>query len=132
MSNVPGSARCVVIGAGIVGNSLVHHLARLGWRDIVQIDKGPLPDPGGSTGHASNFIFPVDHSKEITAITADSWHQFKDLGVLVQTGGLEVARSPERMEEFRRRMASAKSWGIDDVELLDRAGIVDPGRGFPG
>ena len=45
MADVPGSARCVVIGAGIVGNSLVHHLARLGWRDIVQIDKGPLPNP---------------------------------------------------------------------------------------
>jgi glycine/D-amino acid oxidase-like deaminating enzyme len=58
MATVPGSARVVVIGAGIVGNSLVYHLARLGWRDIVQIDKGPLPNPGGSTGHASNFIFP--------------------------------------------------------------------------
>ena len=57
MADVPTSARCVVIGAGIVGNSLVHHLAELGWTDIVQIDKGPLPNPGGSTGHASNFIF---------------------------------------------------------------------------
>ena len=52
------------IGAGIVGNSIVWHLARLGWTDIVQVDKGPLPNPGGSTGHASNFIFPTDHSKE--------------------------------------------------------------------
>ena len=41
-------------------------------RDIVQIDKGPLPNPGGSTGHASNFIFPVDHSREITDLTLDS------------------------------------------------------------
>ena len=72
MANVPATARVVVIGAGIVGNSLVHHLARLGWRDIVQIDKGPLPNPGGSTGHASNFIFPVDHSREITDLTLDS------------------------------------------------------------
>ena len=46
MATVPSSARVVVIGAGIVGNSLVYHLARLGWRDIVQIDKGPLPNPG--------------------------------------------------------------------------------------
>ena len=64
--------RCVVIGAGIVGNSLVHHLAELGWSDIVQIDKGPLPNPGGSTGHASNFIFLTDHSREITDLTLDS------------------------------------------------------------
>ncbi len=46
------SARAVIIGAGIVGNSLVHHLARLGWRDLVLVDKGPMPNPGGSTGHA--------------------------------------------------------------------------------
>ena len=52
MATVPPTARCVVIGAGIVGNSLVHHLAQLGWRDIVQLDQGPLPNPGGSTGHA--------------------------------------------------------------------------------
>ncbi|MDH3520046.1 MAG: FAD-dependent oxidoreductase, partial [Myxococcales bacterium] len=72
MSTLPGRARAVVIGAGIVGNSLVHHLARLGWSDLVLLDKGPLPNPGGSTGHASNFIFPVDHSKEMTALTLDS------------------------------------------------------------
>ena len=46
MSTQPGAARVVVIGAGIVGNSLVYHLARLGWKDIVQIEKGPLPEPG--------------------------------------------------------------------------------------
>jgi len=49
MSAVPGKAKAVVIGARIVGNSIAYHLARLGWRDIVQIDKGPLPNPGGST-----------------------------------------------------------------------------------
>ena len=63
MSKLPAKAKCVVIGAGIVGNGMVYHLAKLGWKDIVQIDKGPLPNPGGSTGHASNFIFPVDHQK---------------------------------------------------------------------
>jgi len=45
MSTLPGRARAVVIGAGIVGNSLVHHLARLGWSDLVLLDKGPLPNP---------------------------------------------------------------------------------------
>ena len=59
-TGVPSKAQVVVIGAGIVGNSLVHHLARLGWEDIVQLDMGPLPNPGGSTGHASNFIFLTD------------------------------------------------------------------------
>ena len=80
--SLPGAARAVVIGAGIVGNSLVHHLARLGWRDLVLIDKGPLPNPGGSTGHASNFIYPVDHSREMTLLTADSIKQYSELDVL--------------------------------------------------
>ncbi|HEY0814063.1 MAG TPA: FAD-dependent oxidoreductase, partial [Pseudonocardia sp.] len=113
MVSAPPTARVVVIGAGIVGNSLVYHLARLGWRDIVQIDKGPLPNPGGSTGHASNFIFPVDHSRELTDLTLDSMRQYKELGVFTESGGYEVARTPERMEELRRRMSSARAWGID-------------------
>src|ERR1700750_3238535 len=112
MASVPSSARVVVIGAGIVGNSLVHHLARLGWRDIVQIDKGALPNPGGSTGHASNFIFPVDHSRELADLTLDSVRQYKELGVFTQSGGYEVARTEERMEELRRRMSSVEAWGI--------------------
>ena len=113
MAEVPATARVVVIGAGIVGNSLVHHLARLGWRDIVQIDKGALPNPGGSTGHASNFIFPVDHSREITDLTLDSVRQYQEMGVFTQSGGFELARTPERMEELRRRMSSARAWGIE-------------------
>ena len=63
MSSLPDRARVVVIGAGIVGNSMVYHLAKQGWRDILLLEKGPLPNPGGSTGHASNFIFLTDHSK---------------------------------------------------------------------
>ena len=51
MNALPNRASVVVIGAGIVGNSIAYHLARLGWKDIVQLDKGPLPNPGGSTGH---------------------------------------------------------------------------------
>ncbi|WP_125565708.1 GcvT family protein [Nocardioides baekrokdamisoli] len=112
MAAVPSSAKVVVIGAGIVGNSLVHHLAELGWRDIVQIDQGPLPNPGGSTGHASNFIFPVDHSREMTDLTLDSVKQYEEMGVFTQSGGFEIARTEERMEELRRRMSSAKAWGI--------------------
>ena len=118
MSSLPRKARVVVIGAGIVGNSLACHLARLGWTEIVQLDKGPLPNPGGSTGHASNFIFPVDHSREMTALTLDSVRQYKALDVFTECGGIEVARTEERMEELRRRMASAKSWGVEPVALL--------------
>jgi glycine cleavage system aminomethyltransferase T/glycine/D-amino acid oxidase-like deaminating enzyme len=122
-SPLPAAARGVLVGAGIVGNSLAHHLARLGWSDLVLIDKGPLPNPGGSTGHASNFIYPVDHSREMTALTLDSLRQYEELGVLTTCGGVEVARTEERMEELRRRMASAASWGVEPVSLVTPAEV---------
>src|SRR5256714_7934837 len=121
--SLPAHARVVIIGCGIVGNSVAYHLGRLGWRDIVLLDKGPLPNPGGSTGHASNFIYLVDHSKEMTALTAESVRQYQELGVSTQAGGMEVAREPERMQELTRRMASAKSWGIEPVALVTPAEV---------
>src|SRR5579875_2746497 len=110
---LPERQQVVIIGAGIVGNSLAHHLTRLGVHEVTLLDKGPLPNPGGSTGHASNFIFPVDHSKEMTALTLESLRQYKELGVFIESGGIEVARGEERMQELQRRVSSAISWGID-------------------
>src|SRR5690625_1470346 len=124
MAQLPQRADVVVIGAGVVGNSVVHHLADQGWHNLVLIDKGPLPDPGGSTGHASNFVFPVDHSKEITDLTVDSMRQYAELGVLDACGGIEVGGSAERAQELRRRMTSARSWGIE-AELLTPRQIKD-------
>jgi len=121
MPELPKHARAVVIGSGIVGNSVAYHLCRLGWRDVVLLDKGPLPNPGGSTGHASNFIYLVDHSKEMTALTVESVRQYRELSVFTESGGIEVARTPERMQELTRRMASAKSWGIEPVSLVSPA-----------
>ncbi len=122
MSGLPSRARVVVIGAGIVGNSIAWHLARLGWRDIVQVDKGTLPNPGGSTGHASNFIFLTDHSKEMTRFTLDSVAQYREMGVLTVSGGIEVARTSARMDELKRRLASSKAWGIES-ELITPARV---------
>ncbi|MFC0673581.1 GcvT family protein [Brachybacterium hainanense] len=124
MATTPTTADVVVIGAGIAGNAVVHHLARLGWRRIVQLDKGPLPDPGGSTGHASNFVFPVDHSKEVTDLTLDSLRQYEEQGVVTTCGGIEVARSAERMQELTRRMSSARSWGVE-AHLLSPAEVQE-------
>ena len=118
MASLPERAKVVIVGAGIVGNSMAYHLAKQGWRDIVLLEKGTLPNPGGSTGHASNFIFLADHSKEMAAFTMDSALQYRALGVYHECGGIEVARTPERMEELKRRMASSKSWGIEGVRLL--------------
>ncbi len=117
MKSVPSHARVVIIGSGIVGNSVAYHLARLSWKDMVMIDKGPLPNPGGSTGHASNFCFPIDYSRLMVNITHDSMRQYKELGVFRESGGIEVARSLDNLIELRRRASAAKSWDVDG-ELL--------------
>src|ERR1700761_8701094 len=124
---LPSRQRVVIIGAGIVGNSVAYHLTRLGETEITLLDKGPLPNPGGSTGHASNFIFPVDHSKEMTALTLESMSQYKELGVFHECGGIEVARTEERMQELERRMTSAKTWGIEPTSLITPAEIKELG-----
>jgi glycine cleavage system aminomethyltransferase T/glycine/D-amino acid oxidase-like deaminating enzyme len=116
-------AGAVIVGAGIVGNCLAYHLARLGWRDLILVDKGPMPNPGGSTGHASNFIFPVDYSRMMTELTADSVAQYKELGVFIESGGIEVARTEARRQELRRRAAAATAWGFAH-ELLTPAEVA--------
>jgi glycine cleavage system aminomethyltransferase T/glycine/D-amino acid oxidase-like deaminating enzyme len=115
--DLPESAETVIIGAGIVGNSLTYHLARMGRDDILLIDKGPLPDPGGSTGHASNFLMPVEHSKEMTHLTRRSIEMYEEMDTFNESGGIEVARTEERMQELHRRMQSAKAWG-ERAEML--------------
>ena len=123
MNDIPTRASAVIIGAGIVGNSLAYHLARLGWTELVLVDKGPMPNPGGSTGHASNFIFPIEYSKMMMELTADSTAQYQELGVHTTSGGIEVARTEARMQELRRRCTAAKAWGIP-AQLISPAEVA--------
>src|SRR5258707_2440159 len=141
MNDTPTRASAIIIGAGIVGNSLAYHLARIALKDLVLVDKGPVPNPGGSTGHASNFIFPIEYSKMMMELTRDSTEQYQALGVHTQSGGIEVARTEARMQELRRRCTAAKAWGIPAqlvspaevaklVPYLDESGILG-GADFP-
>jgi heterotetrameric sarcosine oxidase gamma subunit len=123
MNDTPTRASAVIIGAGIVGNSLAYHLARLGWTELVLVDKGPMPNPGGSTGHASNFIFPIEYSKMMMELTRDSTEQYQALGVHTQSGGIEVARTDARMHELRRRCTAARAWGIP-AQLISPAEVA--------
>jgi glycine cleavage system aminomethyltransferase T/glycine/D-amino acid oxidase-like deaminating enzyme len=113
----------VIIGAGIVGNSLAFHLTRMGVTEVTLIDTGTLPRPGGSTGHASNFIFPVDHTKVLTALIADSMRQYDELGMAVHCGGIEVARGESRMQELERRISSGGAFGVRELSMITPAEI---------
>src|SRR6202046_1315763 len=112
MNDIPARASAVIVGAGIGGNRRACPLARLGCGDLVLGDKALMPNPGGSTGHASNFIFPIEYSKMMMELTRDSTEQYTELGVFVRSGGIEVARTDSRMQELRRRCSAAKAWGI--------------------
>ena len=75
----------------------------------------------------------MDHSREITDLTLDSMRQYKEMGVFTESGGFEVARTEERMEELRRRMSSAKAWGIESelvspAEVVEKVPYLDPDR----
>src|SRR5207302_9486563 len=65
------------------------------------------------------------HSKEMPPLTLESMRQYRETGTLHECGGIEVARTEERMEELRRRMASAKSWGVEDCRLVTPAEIKE-------
>lgn len=122
MSTFPSSADVVIIGlGGIVGASVAHHLIERGWTNIVGIDKSAIPTDIGSTSHASDFCYMTSHdflSCYTTLYSADFYEKF---GHYSRIGGLEVARvgDDERMEELKRKVASAKAFGT-------RAELISP------
>ena len=120
VTELPSRAQVVVIGAGIVGNCLVGHLSRLGWTDMVLLDKGPLPNPGGSTGHASNFIFPTDHNKEMALLTLSTVQS-----IVWQT--LRMTTDPKTIRQSieSRLFALSRSHDLLTREKWESAGLLD-------
>ncbi|MEZ4709284.1 MAG: FAD-dependent oxidoreductase [Caldilineaceae bacterium] len=130
-------ARLVIVGAGIVGCSIAYHLTKLGWRDIVVIDKGPLYETGGSTSHAPGLIFQTNYSKFMTQCAMYSVNLFKDLTYnntqcAYQVGGIEVAYTDDRLRELHRKQSAAAAYGLEAhvisaQDVADRVPILDPG-----
>ena len=111
-------ARAVIIGAGIAGCSVAYHLTKLGWRDIVVVEQGPLFETGGSTSHAPGLVFQVSPSKTMTEFaryTVELWSGMELDGAPCAkgVGSLEAAWTPERMEDLRRKAGHAMSWGVE-------------------
>ena len=114
----PSQPRVVIIGAGIVGTNLADELVSRGWTDITVIDQGPLEMPGGSTSHAPGLVFQTNPSKTMTLFAKYTVSKLLALerdgqSCFNQVGGLEVATTPERLEELKRKHGYAASWGID-------------------
>ena len=114
----PKHARVAIIGAGIVGCSVAYHLTKLGWRDIVVVEQGPLFETGGSTSHAPGLVFQVNPSKTMTGFarySVDLWTQLKLDGdpCAKAVGSLEVAWTPERLVDLKRKAGYGLSWGVE-------------------
>ena len=92
MTSPPESARVVVVGAGIAGASVAHHLAERGWDEIVVVDQGPLFQTGGSTSHAPGLVFQHNASRTMTRLA--QWTVEKLTRARRLPPGRRASRSP--------------------------------------
>jgi aminomethyltransferase len=122
--SLPAEAGTVVVGAGIVGCNVAYQLTELGREDVVVVDQGPMPTTGGSSTHAPGIMFQTAEPKVLSQFADYSRRLYADLEgadgqqAYNETGGIEVARSEERMAFLQRRVEHATAWGIPDPQLL--------------
>lgn len=127
------SQRVVIIGAGIVGTNIADELVSRGWTDVTVVEQGPLRMPGGSTSHAPGLVFQTNASKTMTLFARYTVEKFLSIEqdgecCFNQVGGLEIATTPARVEELKRKLGYAHSWGID-AKIVD---VAECKRLYPG
>lgn len=120
--------RVVIIGAGIVGVGLADELTERGWTNVTVVDQGPLWAAGGSTSHAPGLVFQTNGSRTMAEFARTTVEKYSAMTLdgqwcFRQVGGLEVARTPERLADLHRRHGWLTSWGIDS-RLLDPDEVV--------
>jgi glycine cleavage system aminomethyltransferase T/glycine/D-amino acid oxidase-like deaminating enzyme len=113
---LPDRARVVIIGGGVGGASIAHHLAKLGERDVVLLDRNELTS--GSTFHSAGLVGQLRSSVSLTRMMMDSVELYRTLDCgWVQCGGIRLACTPEREQEVLRQVAWAKTFGLP-LELI--------------
>jgi glycine cleavage system aminomethyltransferase T/glycine/D-amino acid oxidase-like deaminating enzyme len=116
-------AQAVIIGGGVGGTSVAYHLAELGWRDIVLVDRAELTS--GSTFHSAGLVGQLRGSVTLTRMMmygTELYRRLKDeTGVdpaWHEVGSIRLASSKVRMEELERQAGWAKTFGLP-MELID-------------
>ena len=122
MVAIPSKARVVIIGGGVSGCSVAYHLAKLGWTDIVLLERKQLTS--GTTWHAAGLIGQLQPSQNRTRLakySADLYARLEEETGLAtgfrQCGSMTVALSEERREEIFRLAAQARAFGVEVNEL---------------
>lgn len=128
----------LIIGAGIVGCSAAYHFAQLGVKDVLVIDKGELFENDGSTSHAPGGINPLSNNTSMQQLAAQTIDIFEtlpqwkpDRKPIYMVGGLDVARTDNRINEVKRLATSAKAFGleahiVDQKEIQELFPLIDP------
>src|SRR4051812_41539613 len=111
-------ARVLIIGGGIVGCSTAYHLAKLGWTDVVVIEKGELTS--GSTWHAAGLVGQLRSSRNITRMLKHSVALYESLEAETEqstgwkkVGSLRLACTQDRWLEVKKAATVAKSFGLE-------------------
>jgi glycine cleavage system aminomethyltransferase T/glycine/D-amino acid oxidase-like deaminating enzyme len=113
---LPERARVVIVGGGVGGASIAHHLAALGERDVVLLERSELTS--GSTFHSAGLVGQLRSSVSLTRMMMDSVALYRTLDCgWVQAGGIRLACTAEREQEVMRQVAWAKTFGLP-LELI--------------
>ena len=120
---LPDRARVVVIGGGVGGTSIAYHLAQLGEKDVVLLDRDELTS--GSTFHSAGLVGQLRSSVSLTTMMMYSVELYRSLDCgWVECGGIRLACTPEREEEVHRQVAWARTFGLP-LELISAGEAVE-------
>ena len=125
MTIIQDKAKVVIIGGGVIGCSVAYHLSKLGWSDVVLLERKQLTS--GTTWHAAGLIGQLRASANMTKLAKYTQELYFDLeketGVSTgfkRVGSISVALTNERMEELKRSAAMARAFGVDVEEISPR------------
>jgi len=118
----PGSTRVVIIGGGVIGCSIAYHLAKLGWRDVVLLERNQLTS--GTTWHAAGLLTTLRDTEAQTKLAKYTQDLYRTLesetgqatGV-INCGSIQLAKTADKAHEMRRGLAMAGCFGVEGHEI---------------
>jgi len=115
---IPSHAQVVIVGGGVVGTSIAYHLTKLGWRDVVLLERKRLTS--GTTWHAAGLVGQLRATANLTKLAQYTTGLYatleKETGQatgFMQRGSISIATNEERFEELKRGASMAKTFGLE-------------------